>query len=138
MTSNLKILALVRDTFEFGAGAYRVVGYGLSNLLVRANLVERTGSYPFVWLAILSEWGHIFGGIAAACLMPFVFAIAQVPSLPLIPLTERFANTGRAIPVVILMFLSAFWTSVLMTAWCVLVFFTSIADIDYQNTFIHP
>ena len=45
--------ALIRDTVEFGAGAYRVVGYGLSNLLVRADLVERTGSYPFVWLAIL-------------------------------------------------------------------------------------
>ncbi len=45
--------ALLRDTVEFGAGAYRVVGYGLSNLLVRAGLVERTGSYPFVWLAIL-------------------------------------------------------------------------------------
>ena len=46
-------VALFRDTVEFGAGAYRVVGYGLSNLLVRADLVERTGSYPFVWLAIL-------------------------------------------------------------------------------------
>jgi hypothetical protein len=45
--------ALLSDTFEFGAGAYRVVGYGLSNLLVRADLVERTGSYPFVWLALL-------------------------------------------------------------------------------------
>jgi uncharacterized membrane protein len=45
--------ALIRDTVEFGAGAYRVVGYGLSNLLVRADLVERTGSYPFVWLALL-------------------------------------------------------------------------------------
>jgi hypothetical protein len=45
--------ALIRDTVEFGAGAYRVVGYGLSNLLVRADIVERTGSYPFVWLAIL-------------------------------------------------------------------------------------
>jgi hypothetical protein len=45
--------ALLNDTFEFGAGAYRVVGYGLSNLLVRADLVERTGSYPFVWLALL-------------------------------------------------------------------------------------
>ena len=30
-----------------------MVGYGLSNLLVRADLVERTGSYPFVWLALL-------------------------------------------------------------------------------------
>jgi hypothetical protein len=45
--------AFIRDTVEFGAGAYRVVGYGLSNLLVRADLVERTGSYPFVWLALV-------------------------------------------------------------------------------------
>jgi uncharacterized membrane protein len=46
-------VAFFRDTVEFGAGAYRVVGYGLSNLLVRADIVERTGSYPFVWLALL-------------------------------------------------------------------------------------
>jgi uncharacterized membrane protein len=45
--------ALVTDTVEFGAGAYRVVGYGLSNLLVRAHVVDRTGYYPFVWLALL-------------------------------------------------------------------------------------
>ncbi|MEO9175813.1 MAG: hypothetical protein ABI317_09915 [Gaiellales bacterium] len=45
--------ALVSDTVEFGAGAYRVVGYGLSNLLVRAGVVDRTGYYPFVWLALL-------------------------------------------------------------------------------------
>jgi hypothetical protein len=45
--------ALVSDTVEFGAGAYRVVGYGLSNLLVRLDVVERTGYYPFVWLALV-------------------------------------------------------------------------------------
>jgi hypothetical protein len=45
--------ALVSDTVEFGAGAYRVVGYGLSNLLVRLDVVERTGAYPFVWLALV-------------------------------------------------------------------------------------
>jgi hypothetical protein len=45
--------ALFTDTVSFGAGAYRVIGYGLSNLLVRADVVERTGSYPFVWLALV-------------------------------------------------------------------------------------
>jgi hypothetical protein len=46
-------IALVQDTVEFGAGAYRVVGYGLANLLVRVHVVHRTGWYPFVELAVL-------------------------------------------------------------------------------------
>jgi len=45
--------ALWRDTVSYGADTYRIVGYGLSGLLVKANVVERTGSYPFVWLVLL-------------------------------------------------------------------------------------
>jgi uncharacterized membrane protein len=45
--------ALWRDTISYGATTYRIVGYGLSGLLVKAGVVERTGSYPFVWLALL-------------------------------------------------------------------------------------
>ena len=89
----------------------------------------------FIWLAILGEWGHIFGGIAAACVMPFAFGVLQVPSLPLIPLTDSFANKRRFTAATVALFLSALWTSILMTAWCVFVFFTSLADLNYQNTF---
>jgi len=45
--------AFWRDTISYGATTYRIVGYGLSGLLVKAGAVERTGSYPFVWLALL-------------------------------------------------------------------------------------
>jgi len=46
--------ALWRDTVSYGAGTYRIVGYGLSNLLVNAGVLDdRFGSYPFVWLALL-------------------------------------------------------------------------------------
>ncbi len=46
--------ALWRDTISYGAGTYRIVGYGLSNLLVNAGVIDdRFGSYPFVWLALL-------------------------------------------------------------------------------------
>ena len=45
--------ALWRDTVSYGADTYRIIGYGLSGLLVKADVVERTGSYPFVWLALL-------------------------------------------------------------------------------------
>jgi hypothetical protein len=45
--------ALWRDTVSYGADTYRIVGYGLSGLLVKADVVDRWGSYPFVPLALL-------------------------------------------------------------------------------------
>jgi len=50
------------DTIEYGGRTYRIVGYGLSGLLVQAGLIdERTDPYPFlpllavVWLP-LTAW----------------------------------------------------------------------------------
>lgn len=45
--------SLWHDTVSYGASTYRIIGYGLSGLLVKAGVVERTGSYPFVLLATL-------------------------------------------------------------------------------------
>jgi len=46
--------ALWSDTVAYGAGTYRIVGYGLSALLVRAGAIEdRFDPYPFVLLALL-------------------------------------------------------------------------------------
>jgi Glycosyltransferase family 87 len=42
-----------RDTITYGGSTYRIVGYGLSNLFLKAGIVDdRFGSYPFVWLAL--------------------------------------------------------------------------------------
>jgi uncharacterized membrane protein len=46
--------ALWRDTISYGATTYRIIGYGLSGLLVKAGVLERTGSYPFVWIALVT------------------------------------------------------------------------------------
>ena len=47
------------DTIEYGGSTYRIVGYGLSGLLLEAGLLDsRTGAYPFlpllalVWLPV--------------------------------------------------------------------------------------
>jgi hypothetical protein len=46
--------ALWHDTIAYGAGTYRIVGYGLSSLLLRAHVLhDRYGSYPFTLLALL-------------------------------------------------------------------------------------
>jgi hypothetical protein len=45
--------AFYRDTISYGATTYRIIGYGVSGLLVKAGVLERRGSYPFVWLAAL-------------------------------------------------------------------------------------
>jgi hypothetical protein len=73
------------DTVKFGAGTYRIVGYGLSGILVRLGIVEdREGSYPFaliallVWLPLtawllLMQWRSRELWIGAAC-----FAISML------------------------------------------------------------
>jgi hypothetical protein len=47
--------AFVHDTLVFGTSAYRIVGYGLSGILVDLDLVARDGAYPF-WLPALVLW----------------------------------------------------------------------------------
>jgi hypothetical protein len=44
------------DTVRYGAGTYRIVGYGLSALLLRAHVIgDRNGAYPFFPL-VLALW----------------------------------------------------------------------------------
>jgi glycosyl transferase family 87 len=46
--------ALWEDTVTYGAGTYRILGYGLSALLLRAGVIEdRGGAYPFFLLVAL-------------------------------------------------------------------------------------
>lgn len=48
-------VAFYEDTVEFGAGTYRIVGYGLSAILVEAGIVaDRDGAYPFALIALLT------------------------------------------------------------------------------------
>jgi hypothetical protein len=43
------------DTVKYGAGTYRIVGYGLSGILIRLGILEdRDGSYPFALIALLT------------------------------------------------------------------------------------
>jgi hypothetical protein len=48
-------VAFYEDTVKFGAGTYKIVGYGLAGMLVRAGILEdRDGSYPFAIVAVLT------------------------------------------------------------------------------------
>jgi hypothetical protein len=43
------------DTVKFGAGTYKIVGYGLSAILIRLGVLDdREGSYPFALIALLT------------------------------------------------------------------------------------
>jgi hypothetical protein len=47
--------ALWRDTVAYGGATYRIIGYGLSALLVRAGVIhDRFSSYPFVPIALVT------------------------------------------------------------------------------------
>lgn len=47
--------AFVHDTVVYGTSAYRIVGYGLSGILVDLDVIARDGAYPF-WLVALALW----------------------------------------------------------------------------------
>ena len=47
--------AFYDDTVRYGAGTYRIVGYGLSAILVRLGIIDdREGTYPFALLALVT------------------------------------------------------------------------------------
>jgi len=47
--------AFYDDTVKYGAGTYKIVGYGLSAILIRLGILEdRDGSYPFALVALLT------------------------------------------------------------------------------------
>ncbi len=48
-------VAFYEDTVKFGAGTYRIVGYGLSAMMIRAGILDdRSGSYPFAIIALVT------------------------------------------------------------------------------------
>jgi Glycosyltransferase family 87 len=48
-------VAFYEDTIKYGAGTYRIVGYGLSAILVEIGVLDdREGAYPFALLALLT------------------------------------------------------------------------------------
>jgi Glycosyltransferase family 87 len=48
-------VAFYDDTVKYGAGTYKIVGYGLSAILIRLGVLEdRDGSYPFALIALLT------------------------------------------------------------------------------------
>jgi hypothetical protein len=49
------LVAFYEDTVRYGAGTYRIVGYGLSAILVELGvLADREGAYPFALIALLT------------------------------------------------------------------------------------
>jgi hypothetical protein len=48
-------VAFYEDTIRYGAGTYKIVGYGLSAILIRLGVLDdRDGSYPFALIALLT------------------------------------------------------------------------------------
>ena len=67
--------AFYDDTINYGAGTYRIVGYGLSSLLLRAHVVDdRYGYYPFA----IARAARLAAGDGVAAARP---AAARRPAL---------------------------------------------------------
>jgi hypothetical protein len=77
----------------------------------------------FVWLVILGEWKEIGIGIAASIGMPFLFPIADLPSLGFIFVCSWLTERGLRVLALPFAFLASLWTNLLVMAWCSFIFF---------------
>ncbi len=91
--------ALWDDTVRYGASTYRIVGYGLSHLLLKAGIIGgEFGSYPFLWLALLlwlpltvwlvwrqlrtsAEWPHLVAFAISIFVLLFLGRVFQTSYL---------------------------------------------------------
>ncbi|HZP73588.1 MAG TPA: glycosyltransferase 87 family protein [Gaiellaceae bacterium] len=79
--------AFWHDTVSYGSGTYRIVGYGLSALLVKAGVLhDRHSSYPFLPLVVLAwlpvtvvlawhQWRARSAYLAGACFAASIFLL---------------------------------------------------------------
>ncbi|HEX3806177.1 MAG TPA: glycosyltransferase 87 family protein [Gaiellaceae bacterium] len=106
------------DTISYGTSTYRIIGYGLAALLLRAHVLSsRTGSYPFlpiaivtwlpltIWLAIVQHrsrmlWVGAAGFTVSVFTLLFIARVFQTSYLvwPLVGGLVALALSGAASP----------------------------------------
>lgn len=89
----------------------------------------------FVWLAILGEWKEIGIGIAASIGMPFLFPLADLPSMGFLFVCSWLTERGFRVAALPFAFLVSLWTNFLVMAWCSLIFF-HYARVSGPDTYI--
>ena len=107
--------ALWRDTISYGTGTYRILGYGLSGILVDAGAIDdRYGAYPFgvlalvVWLPVTAwlvyavlrsgrEWEAAAGFAVSILVLLFIARVFQTSYLvwPLTGIAMAFLLAQR-------------------------------------------
>jgi len=101
-----------------------LIGKACLSIIVTAVLVLTflSGIVGLIWLAIIGHGLWIVGGLALACVMPWVFTIAHLPALGLHIIAHTFAQRGSKASVPLSVFLDSLYNYALMAVWSFLVF----------------
>ena len=85
-------------------------------LILPFMLLNILGSLvAFIWLAILGEWSEIGIGIGASIGMPFLFPIANLPSIGFLTVFAYLSEKDYRILALPFAFLGSLWTNLLAT-----------------------
>jgi hypothetical protein len=76
------------------------------------------GIVAFVWLGILGEWGVIGYGVLLIIVMPWLFALAQIPGMVPTLLGTWLIERNWRLPAIACIFVASLWTSALIVGWC--------------------
>ncbi|MEK6953092.1 MAG: hypothetical protein AABX29_08835 [Nanoarchaeota archaeon] len=103
------------------------IGYGI--LAILYGMVATITIFNYfagfiggIWLLILGEWPIVVFGFIASFIMPWLYAIAMLPMLALVPLFNRFAERKNKILTLPIGFIGALYTNFIILLWVYLVF----------------
>lgn len=75
-----------------------------------------------LWLFFTGGWGIVLGGLILSFIMPFVYSIAVLPQLLLVPLLTKSVEKGNRFLISLLSFIGAFYGYFLLLYWVSYVF----------------
>jgi hypothetical protein len=96
-----------------------ILGITLSSLMI---LNFSSGIIAGIWLLIIGEWQFLLFGIVLGFIMPWVYSIAFLPQLLLLPLFIKFGEKGHKFLFSFFGFILALYNHFLLGLWVSFVF----------------
>ena len=90
-----------------------------------------SGIIAAIWLIAIGGWQFVLFGFILGIAMPWVYSIAAIPSMLVVPLILKFAEKGSNFLVSVFGFIASLYNNFLLALWVSFVFGIMI-QVDYN------
>lgn len=90
-----------------------------------------SGIIAAIWLIAIGGWQFILFGFGIGIIMPWVYSLASIPAMLVVPLILKFAEKGNNLLVSVFGFIASLYNNFLLALWVSFVFGLMI-QVDYS------